>query len=319
MKILMIGGSGFVAKALRPALQLHRTEKDPELLIASRNAPALLKGERFVHWDATTPSTLDPVFDFIIHLATPASAELNVHDPALMLEANILTMKNILDFAAKHANPPRLLFTSSGAVYGNISAVPNGIPEDFPTPKVGQSHFTDSAYAEGKRVAESLLIESTLKGKCLGLIARLFAFSGPSLPRDRHFAIGNFVRDAVQQQKIVVRSSGQSIRSYLDETDMAEWLIRILKSGDPLDVFHVGSERAISIRSLAELVASRYTAVTSNHTDVEILGQSSPLDGVDFYVPSTHYTRKKLSLIEKMSLENSIDSMLYAELQKSQI
>jgi hypothetical protein len=66
-------------------------------------------------------------------------------------------------------------------------------------------------------------------------------------------------------------------------------------------------------------VASRYTAVTSNHTDVEILGQSSPLDGVDFYVPSTHYTRKKLSLIEKMSLENSIDSMLYAELQKSQI
>jgi nucleoside-diphosphate-sugar epimerase len=101
MKILMIGGSGFVASVFRPALQLHRTEKDPELLIASRNAPALLKGERFVHWDATTPSTLDPVFDFIIHLATPASAELNVHDPALMLEANILTMKNILDFACK--------------------------------------------------------------------------------------------------------------------------------------------------------------------------------------------------------------------------
>jgi dTDP-glucose 4,6-dehydratase len=319
MKILMIGGSGFVARALRSALQLHRTEKDPELLIASRNAPALQEGEGFVHWDATTPSTLRPVFDLIIHLATPASAEMNIHKPAEMLEANILTMKNIIDFAAKHPNPPRLLFTSSGAVYGNVSAVPNGIPEDFPTPEAGQSHFSDSAYAEGKRVAESLLTESTLKGQCLGLIARLFAFSGPSLPRDRHFAIGNFVRDAVQQQKIVVRSSGQSIRSYLDETDMAEWLIGILKSGGPLDIFHVGSERAISIRSLAELVASRYTAITSIHSDVEILGLSSPLDGVDFYVPSTDYTRKKLSLTEKVSLENSIDSMLYAALQNSEV
>jgi hypothetical protein len=96
-------------------------------------------------------------------------------------------------------------------------------------------------------------------------------------------------------------------------------LIGILKSGGPLDIFHVGSERAISIRSLAELVASRYTAITSIHSDVEILGLSSPLDGVDFYVPSTDYTRKKLSLTEKVSLENSIDSMLYAALQNSEV
>ena len=317
MKTLIIGGGGFVATALRLALRQDESLVENEVFVSSRSSPSLLADESFTQWDATTPCPFKPVFDVIVHLATPASAQMNVHNPALMLEANVLTMKNIIDFAAKHQNPPRLLFTSSGAVYGNISAVPNGIPEDYPTPEVGQSHFTDSAYAEGKRVAESLLIESTLKGKCLGLIARLFAFSGPSLPRDRHFAIGNFVRDAVQQHKIVVRSSGQSIRSYLDETDMAEWLIRILRIGDPLDVFHVGSERAISIRSLAELVASRYTAITSLHSDVKILGQSSPLDGVDFYVPSTNYTRKKLSLIEKMSLENSIDSMLYAELQKS--
>jgi dTDP-glucose 4,6-dehydratase len=319
VKTLIIGGGGFVATALRLALQQDESLVENEVFVSSRSSPSLLADESFTQWDATTPCPFKPVFDVIVHLATPASAQMNVHNPALMLEANVLTMKNIIDFAAKHQDPPRLLFTSSGAVYGNISAVPNGIPEDYPTPEVGQLHFTDSAYAEGKRVAEALLIESTLKGKCLGLIARLFAFSGPSLPRDRHFAIGNFVRDAVQQQKIVVRSSGQSIRSYLDETDMAEWLIRILKIGDPLDVFHVGSERAISIRSLAELVASRYTAITSIHSDVEILGQSSPLDGVDFYVPSTNYTRKKLSLTEKMSLENSIDSMLYAELQKSDI
>ena len=77
------------------------------------------------------------------------------------------------------------------------------------------------AYAEGKRVAEFLLAEASRTGKVQQSICRLFAFSGVGSPFDRHFAKGNFVKDAIDNEEITVRSDGSSVRSYLDSDDMA--------------------------------------------------------------------------------------------------
>jgi dTDP-glucose 4,6-dehydratase len=230
-----------------------------------------------------------------------------------MFKLNVDAMATVLDFASQQEAPPTVLFTSSGAVYASDSHHDLiGTNTRF----IDTSDFSSSAYARGKIEAELMLQEATLAGKCKGIIARLFAFSGTHLPRNRHFAIGNFVEDAVTLKKITVRSDGTSIRSYLDERDMANWLLSIIDRGVPENIYHVGSERAISIGNLASLVSERYQLMTGDEIPVEILGQSSPLDGVMRYVPSTFQTRKEMGLSETISLENSIDSMLQAAISQ---
>ena len=118
------------------------------------------------------------------------------------------------------------------------------------------------------------------------------------------------MESAITTKKIVVRSDGSSIRSYLDELDMAQWLMSICEYGVSNHIYHVGSERVISIRDLAFLVASRCEYLTGENVLVEILGETSPIDGVSRYVPSTTQTRNELGLSETISLESSIDSML---------
>jgi nucleoside-diphosphate-sugar epimerase len=225
-----------------------------------------------------------------------------------MFQVIVQGMENVIEFASRHSVPPKVLFTSSGAVYGEIPSSIDYVSEDFPVGS--ESPGESSAYAEGKRRAEFILRDATDAGLCNGIITRLFAFSGKHLPRDRHFAIGNFVESAVKKKKITVRSDGSSMRSYLDEQDMAQWLLSIARNGKTNHVYHVGSERAISIRNLAFLVSERYEILIGKSIPVEILGQVSQLDGVSRYVPSTLRTRSELGLSETITLESSIDKML---------
>lgn len=309
-KILLLGASGFVGSSIRSAcLEPALSTKYEWNLVRSKDAEESDTVSSIWHtWDVTTECSLRPEFDIILHAATPASASLNLENPQEMFNLNVTAMNNILEFASKHDSPPTLVLTSSGAVYGSLLAEMEPVVEGSRLPELPMG--PTSAYAEGKRAAEMLLAEGTSNGICKGIIARLFAFSGKHLPRDRHFAIGNFVESAIAKKKVVVRSDGSTIRSYLDEWDMAKWLMSIWESGNSSNIYHVGSERAISIRDLAFLVAERCELLIGEHISVEILGESSPIDGVSRYVPSTIETRKELGLSETIGLESSIDSML---------
>jgi dTDP-glucose 4,6-dehydratase len=97
----------------------------------------------------------------------------------------------------------------------------------------------------------------------------------------------------------------------MDQQDMANWLLRILEAGQTNAIYHVGSERSISIRDLAHLIAMRTEAILKQEVTVEVQGLKSPLDGVSRYVPSTLATRQALGVNETISLEESIDSMIH--------
>jgi UDP-glucuronate decarboxylase len=312
-KILIVGGSGFVGSSLSDLLTVSAHESvvftSTGFRVPSNFNP---HGQNFSHvsWNVLNRSDLNPDFDLIIHAATPASAQLNNNNPKDMFDVIVQGMENVIEFASRHPKLPTVLFTSSGAVYDGVGDLNENIEESsIITPN---SVGSPSAYSEGKRSAELMLKEASDAGICKGIIARLFAFSGKNLPRDRHFAIGNFVEDAVTKKKIIIRGDGSSIRSYLDQWDMAQWMLTIANHGDPSHIYHVGSERAISIVNLATLISQRYELITGEIVPIEILGQSSPLDGVSRYVPSTAQTRKELGLSETISLESSIDSMLEA-------
>ena len=308
-KVLLLGASGFVGSSLRDEISV-----DSQLWHYATSAQDELR-RGFCSWNILNASTLSPSYNIILHAATPASAELNATDPKRMYELNVIAMTNVVEFAARHKRPPIVLFTSSGAVYGDAPDSLERFPEDWPV--AISSNEQSSAYARGKIEAERILQEATRTGKCIGLITRMFAFSGIHLPIDRHFAIGNFVRDVVNSRAITIRSDGSSIRSYMDGKDMATWLLRIIEAGSPGEIYHVGSERSISIGNLASLVAERYQLLTDNEALIKILGKSSPLDGVSHYVPSTKWTREKLNLQETVSLELSIDQMIINALMAS--
>lgn len=133
-------------------------------------------------------------------------------------------------------------------------------------------------------------------------IARCFAFVGPHLALDAHFAIGNFIRDALRGGPIRVNGDGTPMRSYMYAADLTVWLWTILFKAPAMLPFNVGSDQDLSIRSLAEAVASAI------RPGIEILIARDPIAGAPLqrYVPLIQTAREQLQLSEGVSLRDAI-------------
>jgi len=239
--------------------------------------------------------------DMIIHTATPASAQLNAESPAEMLRINVEAMESVLRYASD--NKP-LLFTSSGAVYGtqpqSVSHIVEGDVE--PNPPSEQLN----AYAQGKQIAEQLCREAGKNRQCSPIIARLFAFGGEYLPRDTHFAIGNFIQNALDRQPIAIQGDGRARRSYLYGADMATWLWSALAHGETEIPFHIGSEDSVSILELAQAVAKVSGEVFNYVPEITVAKEIDLSESVHQYVPANLDTRKALQVSEWTSLAEVI-------------
>jgi dTDP-glucose 4,6-dehydratase len=242
----------------------------------------------------------DAHFSHIIHAATPASASFNRDHPREMFDMIIGGTERVLSFASRRG-ARKLLLCSSGAVYGRLPLDLDRVPEDFsgaPDPL-----HIEAAYGEGKRAAELLsTIEARGSAHLEVKIARCFAFVGPYLPLDTHFAIGNFIRDAMAGSRVVIRGDGTPLRSYLYAADLMIWLWTILARGASGRAYNVGSENAVSIAELARTV----TDVIAPGTPVQILGVPVAGRQPERYVPSTARAREELGLREWIGLPESI-------------
>jgi dTDP-glucose 4,6-dehydratase len=237
-------------------------------------------------------------FSHVIHAATESSVELNQKHPMLMFDTIVAGTRRCLDFALA-ADAHKFLLLSSGAVYGTQPPdIANVAEESASGPDPLNSA---SAYAEGKRAAELLCSIAARNTKLEPKIARCFAFVGPYMKLDAHFAIGNFIRDQLHGNSICVTGDGTSLRSYMYAGDLMVWLWTILFRGAPLRAYNVGSEQAVSIRELAHAVAEAFTS----RVDVEILG--TPGNGpAQRYVPSTARAQRELGLSCQLPLQEAI-------------
>jgi dTDP-glucose 4,6-dehydratase len=236
-------------------------------------------------------------FSHIIHAATESSAQLNRDDPARMFETIMEGTRRTLELAAA-CDCRNFLFLSSGAVYGTQPPGLSHVAEDF----LGAPDSLDAAnaYAEGKRAAE-LLCALAARDGLAPKIARCFAFVGPYMKLDAHFAIGNFIGDQLAGRDIRIQGDGRTVRSYMYAADLMVWLWTILFRGAPLRPYNVGAEQAVSIRELAECVA----ATLEPRVSVEVLGAPSAAPP-HRYVPCTARARQELGLNCEIALDEAI-------------
>ena len=237
-------------------------------------------------------------FSHVIHGATAADSKLNAERPDLMLETIVTGTARCIEFS-KQAGVRKLLLTSSCAIYGKQPADISHIPETYH----GAPDALDpkSAYGEGKRISELQCVIAARYGSIEAKIARCFAFVGPYMRLDAHFAIGNFIGDQLNGRAIVIKGDGSTVRSYLYMSDLMIWLWTILFRGESCKAYNVGSEDTFTTKELAHAVADSLEP----HVAVKIEGKPSGAP-IDRYVPSTARARRELGLKQTIPLEVAI-------------
>ena len=313
-RIFMTGGTGLFGLWMLSTLQAADMQfgLDLEITVLSRDPGSFLKENKFlsaspnikfIQGDIKNFEYGDRHYDYLIHFATtPAKATFEGEDQHRKFETLYFGTKHILDFAVA-TGIQKILFTSSGVVYGPIDACAQGVMESH----LGGPDLRrpDSGLGEGKRIAEYLCAYYQEKYGVSYAIARCFSFIGPYLPLDLHYAIGNFIRNCINQQDIVIKGDGKPVRSYLYMSDAITWLLMMLFSKEKKEIYNVGSSTAINILSLAELVRETLapnTKIILTQSDHEKLDNFKR----NIYLPNTDSIKEKFEVDEWTSLKDGI-------------
>lgn len=311
-KLLLTGGTGFFGKwilgFLNYANQAHQLNL--QIFVLSRDPESFLKqypqfSQDYIHFiqGDIRNFAFDERVDFVIHAATEASAKLNAEQPSEMFNVIVEGTQHLLN-VCKKLGPARILMTSSGAVYGTqASNVTHQPDESLMGPDL---HHPGSAYAEGKRVSELLGTFHSLETGQEVNFARCYAFVGPYLPLNTHFAVGNFMNDCLNERKIVVKGDGTACRSYMYAADLVIWLLKILTHGKNLRSYNVGSEVSLSISELAHLVSGVWTKMTDKSASVKV-EKAGLSQAPHRYVPLTLRAHSELGLEVNTQLSEALE------------
>lgn len=313
-RILITGGTGFFGIWLLESLFFAKIQLNlhTEVVVLSRDPAAFLQkfpylqqlsGLSWIQGEVQDFTFPDGAFTHVIHAATPASAALNQHHPLVMLDTIVQGTRRVLDFSVQ-ANVKKFLLTSSGAVYGVQPPNLSHVDEQY----LGMADPLQpgAAYAGGKWVAEHLASTYAQHYGFASKIARCFAFVGPYLPLDAHFAIGNFMQNVLQQEPIHLHGDGTPYRSYLYAADLMIWLWTILCDGQNERAYNVGSEEAITLADLAKLLSKQ----THPQVPVVIAKTPDPDKLPARYIPSTQRAQQELPLKQWINLEDGIQKTL---------
>lgn len=309
-RLFLTGATGFFGSWLLESF-CHANDRlrlDASAVVLTRDAAAFLQKMphlagrsdlAFHRGDVREFDFSQGQFSHIIHGATAASAALNEAAPREMYETIVHGARRALDFA-RHCRAGRLLLLSSGAIYGVQPPEIFGVNEDFS----GAPDPLDirSAYGQGKRAAEYECTLATHEGAMEITIARCYAFVGPHLPLEAHFAAGNFLRDVLAGRTIEVGGDGTPVRSYLYAADLAVWLWTLLVRGESGRAYNVGSDEAISIAQLARCCA----VLRRPACRVRIARESEPGALPTRYVPDVTRARRELGLNVQITLDDAL-------------
>ena len=233
-----------------------------------------------------------PYCDYIIYAANSSNNKENIDG-----------LINFIKIIKKSPKKLKILFTSSGAVYG-INNKFKKISENkkIILKKIDKLNGYKINYAKTKLLMEKKIISlSKLNHKIS--IARLFTFFGKRILKDKKFAITNLVHSARNNKRIKIYSNNNVFRSYMSSEDLVEWLLKILiAAGHKYQIFNVGSDKAISIKDLALNICSI--------VNKKLVFSKNITKTIDFYVPSIEKAKNELNLKIKRDLNLFLKQIL---------
>lgn len=257
--ILVTGATGLVGSCVIEVL-MSRPGKDYQVYASGRNEARAKERFReyegdeafhFIRYDVMEPLDSDIDFDYIIHAASNASPNYFATKPVEVMKSNLNGVCNLLDYGLRHGLK-RLLFVSTGEVYGEGDG--RVFTEDY-------SGYVDpvsprSCYPSSKRAAETLCVAYSQEYGTDVVIARPSHIYGPNFTETDNRVYAQFIRNVLNGEDIVMKSTGSQYRSWCYVVDCASALMYILLKGENGQAYNVADASSnISIRDLAEMIA----------------------------------------------------------------
>jgi len=309
-RIFITGGTGFFGCWLLESFAWanDNLKLNAKALVLSRNPEAFAGKAAHLYHHQAIQFLRGDIKDFVFpegpfsHVIHSAVYQQPAHEKPsnISLVNEMLTgTRRVLDFCVQ-AKVKKILLISTGAVYGKTPSHMSKIPEEFSN--AYNPTDSSSAYHHAKRMTESLSVLYAEGNDFEAKIARCFSFIGPYLQLNRHFAVSDFIRDALSGSRITIKGDGKVVRSYLYMADLAIWLWTILFRGINCRPYNVGSELPVLIREIAVAIANE----SDPALNVSILKNNISGVAQEYYVPDTSRARIELGLHQKIPLPIAI-------------
>ena len=250
MIILVTGGCGFIGSHLcEKLLKLnHKVICLDNCFSGSKdNIRHLLNNPNFefIRHDITQKIYLE--VDQIYHLACPASPKYYQQNPIKTVKTNVIGTLNMLGMANRLN--AKILLTSTSEVYGDALISPQVEEYWGNVNPIG----IRSCYDEGKRIAETLMIEYNRKHNVETRIVRIFNTYGPRLAKLDGRVVSNFIIQAINNEDITIYGDGSQTRSFCFVDDLVDGLIKLMNSNYHLPI-NIGNPHEITIKELANII-----------------------------------------------------------------
>ncbi|HEY6232421.1 MAG TPA: UDP-glucuronic acid decarboxylase family protein [Pyrinomonadaceae bacterium] len=251
MRILVTGGAGFIGSHLCERLLADGNDVlclDNFFTGRRTNIINLMDNHHFelIRHDVIEPILLE--VDQIYNLACPASPIHYQYNPVKTVKTSVMGMINMLGLAKRVR--ARILQASTSEVYGDPLVHPQ--PEEYwgNVNPIGLR----SCYDEGKRIAETLMMDYHRQNRVDTRIARIFNTYGPRMLEDDGRVVSNFIVQALRGEPLTLYGEGDQTRSFCYVDDLVEALMRLMNADDVHEPVNLGNPGEFTIKQLAQEV-----------------------------------------------------------------